>query len=85
MFSIDRNKMYLDNNITHNEYPTKIILNKDNDLYKLKYYISCKDHHYEFMKYSDKKDFIIENDNSSNMRDWIIHMLIYKKSKKMKK
>lgn len=79
MFSIDRNKMYLDNNITHNEYPTKIILNKDNDLYKLKYYISCKDHHYEFMKYSDKKDFIIENDNSSNMRDWIIHMLIYKK------
>lgn len=79
MYSIDRNKMYLDNNITRNEYPTKIILNNGNDLYKLKYYIICKDHHYEFMKYSDKKDFIIENDNSSNMRDWIIHMLIYKK------
>lgn len=82
MYSIDRNKMYLDNNITRNEYPTKIILNNGNDLYKLKYYIICKDHHYEFMKYKDKNDFIKENDELNNMGKWMIHMLIYKRSKK---
>lgn len=85
MFSIDRTKMYLDNNIKKNEYPTKIILNKNNELYKLKYYILCKDHHYEFMKYNDEKNFIKENDklnNLNNIDNWMIHMLVYKRSKK---
>lgn len=87
MFSIDKTNFNTNSiNLSNNEYPIIITLNKHNELYKLEYCILCRQHHYEFVVFNDTlkytKDLIKENNTTNNMNGWMIHMLIYKRCKK---